>query len=487
MRDIVYNVFDIISYFVQGMLLVTLLKEAQPHFPFKKYHSAAILLGQYVAVQIFLHYSVFIKSLLYGKSMVMNNSRQSILPVLISMLVICVAGIFLFNESRLKIIYYVVTFYSVMELLKFAIYPLFLWLLTKLVDLNQYLFLDRQMYGETMFFEVNSGIEMFWNLSYVLVLLFFTYRIIVWMKKYLEMKENYENSQLIFVLFPSVTGLLLCLMIRSMMFSMEDNDIHSLFDSRPEMNLMVPCTSLLCIVMIIFTAKMLHKLIVESNQKIEISIYQEWIREMEQHIGDIENLYAGIRGMKHDMKNYIADMEALMQEETGNPTAFRQYLDSLQASVEQLDMKYNTGNPVTDVIMQRYVQLAKNYDIAFQADFLFPSSMNMDAFDLSIIINNALNNALEACRRQKEGRKFIELSAYRRQNMFFIIVKNSFDGKLVRSRSDGRLLTTKPDSKNHGLGLRNIEVCAEKYYGKTEVTVRENEFELAVMLQERIE
>ena len=49
MRDIVYNVFDIISYFVQGMLLVNLLKETQPRFPFKKYHSAAILLGQYVA------------------------------------------------------------------------------------------------------------------------------------------------------------------------------------------------------------------------------------------------------------------------------------------------------------------------------------------------------------------------------------------------------------------------------------------------------
>lgn len=29
--------------------------------------------------------------------------------------------------------------------------------------------------------------------------------------------------------------------------------------------------------------------------------------------------------------------------------------------------------------------------------------MNMDAFDLSIIINNALNNALEACRRQKRA------------------------------------------------------------------------------------
>ena len=80
MRDIVYNVFDIISYFVQGMLLVTLLKEAQPHFPFKKYHSAAILLGQYVAVQIFLHYSVFIKSLLYGKSI---NIIKSKIPIVL--------------------------------------------------------------------------------------------------------------------------------------------------------------------------------------------------------------------------------------------------------------------------------------------------------------------------------------------------------------------------------------------------------------------
>ena len=243
----------------------------------------------------------------------MKNSRQSILPVLISMLVTCVAGVFLFKESRFKIIYYVVTFYSVMELLKFAIYPPFLWLLTKLVDLNQYLFLDRHMYGKTMFFEVNSGIELFWNLGYVLALLFLTYRIILWIKKYLEMKENYENSQLIFVLFPSVTGFLLCLMIRSMMFSMEDNDIYTLFDSRPEMNFMVPCTSLLCIVMIIFTAKMLQKLIDESNQKIEISVYQERIREMEQHIGDIENLYAGIRGMKHDMKNYTPFSEKCSQ------------------------------------------------------------------------------------------------------------------------------------------------------------------------------
>lgn len=486
MKDVIYILFDIIVYSVQGLLLATLLKEAQPRFSFKRqYTTVGILLLQYVAVQLLLHYSDLIKSMLYGSGMVMYSSRQSIVPALAGMLITCAVSMILFRESRLKTTYYVVTFYSVMELLKFAVYPVFMWLIEKLADLNQYLFLEKQLYTEAMFYKLNLIAEFFWNVFYSSVILVFTYIIIRLIKKYLEIKESYQKSELIFVIFPGVTGLLLCLIIRSIMFYIEGYDIHLLFDSRPEMNFLIPCTSLLCIAMIIFAAKMLRKLIDESNRKIEISVYQERLREMEQHIGDIENLYAGIRGMKHDMKNYIADIKALMKENPANPPALKQYLDSLQSSVEQLDMKYNTGNPVTDVIIQRYVQLTKNSAIDFQADFVFPADMNIDAFDISIIINNALNNALEACRKQKDGRRFIELNACRQENMFFIIITNSFDGTLARSADDGRLLTTKPDSANHGLGLRNIEVCANKYYGKVETTVKDKTFELAVMLQER--
>lgn len=490
MKVNIYIFLDIAIYFVQGLLLVMLLKTAQARFSFKKvYANNAIILMQYVVIQMFLHYSQWVKSLIYGKNMIMNNSRQSIILVLISMFVTCAVSLFLLKESRLKIIYYVVTFYSVMELLRIAVYPLLSLLLTKLVSLNQYLFLNRQMYGQEMFFEVAYFIEVFWNILFAVTLLIFTYMINKRIKKYVEIKENYQRSQLIFLLVPSVIGLLLCLIIRSIMFSMDNDDIYLLFDSRPEMNILIPCISLLCIFLIIIVAKVFRKLMDESNHKIEINVYQEQIKEMEQHIQDIQNLYAGIRGMKHDMKNYIADMEALINTEPKKQSdnkALKQYLDSLQTSVEQLDMKYNTGNAVTDVIIQRYVGLAKNNNIDFQSNFIFPSDMNIDAFDLSIIINNALDNAVEACKKQKEGKKFIELTAYQRQNMFLIIIKNSFDGTVIKNESDGRLLTTKSDSINHGLGLKNIEMCTEKYYGKAEITVKDKVFELAVMLQKRI-
>ena len=490
MKDIIYIFLDLASYTALGLLLVMLLKTAQARFSLKKaYISDAILLVQYVVVQMFLRYSVFVKSLLYGESMMMNNSRQSIMLLLISMFITCAVSLLLFAEKRLKILYYVITFYSVTELLRFTIGSVQLWMLEKLVTLNQYLFLEKHIYGEEMFYRVISVTEVIWNIFLSLIILIFTYMIVRQIKKYLKMSESYQDSELVFLLVPSVIGLLLCLIIRSMMFSINGNDMYLLFDSRPEMNFLIPGISLLCLFLIILVAKMLRKLIDESNRKIEVSVYQERIREMEQHIGDIEGLYTGIRGMKHDMKNYIADMEALMSagsESESAKTALKQYLASLQTSVERLDMKYNTGNPVTDVIIQRYVQLAKNNDIDFQADFTFPSGMNIDAFDLSIIINNALDNAVEACKRQSDGRKMIVLDAYRRENMFFIIVKNSFDGALVRNESDGRLLTTKADSSNHGLGLKNIEVCAKKYYGKAETTVKDGEFELAVMLQKRI-
>lgn len=112
--------------------------------------------------------------------------------------------------------------------------------------------------------------------------------------------------------------------------------------------LLFPGIAILCIGMMIAAAKMVQKLSEESNRRIETEIYQSRIRELEEHIGDMEGLYEGIRGMRHDMKNYIADMDALMKQngKENGQEALRQYLDSLQQSVDQLDMKYHTGNLV---------------------------------------------------------------------------------------------------------------------------------------------
>lgn len=142
-----------------------------------------------------------------------QDSRQSILPVLVSMLITCAIGLLLLKEKRRKVVYYVVTFYSNIELVKFAFYSISLWVFENLMNCNLDLYIDKQVYGEKMFYAASSVIEFLWNMLFNFAILFLSYKIIKWIKKYLEMREAYQKSELIFLLFPSVIGLLLCLMI----------------------------------------------------------------------------------------------------------------------------------------------------------------------------------------------------------------------------------------------------------------------------------
>mgnify|MGYP002618865307 CR=1 FL=1 len=147
-----------------------------------------------------------------------------------------------------------------------------------------------------------------------------------------------KGWQWLFLLFPGTIGLFLCVMIRSILFSVRGSDMQLLLDDYPEMNVLIPGIAMLCIGMMIAAAKMVQKLTEESNRRIETEIYQSRIRELEEHIGDMEGLYEGIQGMRHDMKNYIADMDALMKQngKENGQEALRQYLDSLQQSVDQI-------------------------------------------------------------------------------------------------------------------------------------------------------
>lgn len=100
---------------------------------------------------------------------------------------------------------------------------------------------------------------------------------------------------------------------------------------------------------------------------------------------------------------------------------------------------------------------------------------------MSILLNNGLDNALEAS--EKEDKGYIRLDSYRKENMFFIEIRNAFSGSLILDETGKNLLTDKKDLSAHGLGIKNMKNCAEKYYGTLRWEVRNQEFLLAIMLQ----
>ena len=118
-----------------------------------------------------------------------------------------------------------------------------------------------------------------------------------------------------------------------------------------------------------------------------------------------------------------------------------------------------------------------------EGELLFPAKLGIEAFDLGILLNNALDNAIEACRKVPEGReRLIRFRGYTKGRMYFVVVENTYDGERLPEGVDV-LRTTKTDTEGHGLGMSNMRSCVEKYYGTMQYEAGSGKFVLTIMLQ----
>lgn len=307
-------------------------------------------------------------------------------------------------------------------------------------------------------------------------------------------EEGIPRNELLFLLSPAFTGIVFFTFInvsRSLLvnpaflkWTARGNPFFDL--SLYFLIFFVAATTILCI---LYAYNIYQKLIASMQDKQRAALLASQVDQMQAHIREIEQLYTGVRSMRHDMQNYLFDIKSLLAAQgvsVEGEGELAGYFSGIGTALDALNFYFHTGNPVTDVVLNGKYQQAKSLGIQFDSEFFFPSDYGIDVFDLSIILNNALNNALEACEvlsgSDPEAERFISVTSYCKNNMFLIEVKNSFDGTVCVTE-DGGLKSRKQDTHRHGLGFQNIVRCADKYLGSADYTCCDRTFTLIVMLQ----
>ena len=204
----------------------------------------------------------------------------------------------------------------------------------------------------------------------------------------------------------------------------------------------------------------------------------EQIENTKQHIREVEKLYGDIRGLRHDMGNHISVLENLfLKNETEE---LEKYMAELKAALRERGAEIRTGNPVTDVILIQKRKEAEERGIDFDCNFMYPVDTNINAFDISVILNNAIINAFEGVKGCENPH--VSIKAYRRKNAYMIEVKNCINHFIEIDEESGLPETTKTDKGKHGFGLVNIRKVAQKYYGDIDISRNKNSFTLTIML-----
>ena len=210
------------------------------------------------------------------------------------------------------------------------------------------------------------------------------------------------------------------------------------------------------------------------REKLQNELLAAQMGSIQQHIRQVEYLYQDIRSIKHDMANHLLTLERLY---AGNKVAeAKTYSAELSAAFSEAAGELRTGNPVTDVILQEQKNEAQNRNLEFHSAFQYPSGTTVNAFDVSIILNNALQNAVEY------AVQYVDIRAYRKNNAYIIEVKNDFAESLKWDTESGLPATSKQREDGHGYGLSNIRRVAGKYAGDLDITISKDEFCLTVLL-----
>ena len=291
-------------------------------------------------------------------------------------------------------------------------------------------------------------------------------------------------KEVCYLLLIPITGILFVNIIFKILLIVNENLVFQLYEQFPVFLWIVPMVAALFYAAILITIVSYQKMIGLQEEKEKYFVEQQQVHAIQERMEEVEQFYHGIRQMKHEMKNHLTNIKGLVRN--GSYEDIEQYIDQMDESMNVFELTIKTGNTVTDVIVNDKQKAADKQGIQFQSEFSYPKSEGYNSYDIGVIINNLLQNALEACEKMAEGKKYIYLSGRQKKKFYLINVKNSFEGEVTFDTKTNLPLSTKgKDISLHGIGLSNVKREVDKYMGDVDIRAKKNEFSVTVLLQER--
>ena len=180
--------------------------------------------------------------------------------------------------------------------------------------------------------------------------------------------------------------------------------------------------------------------------------------QAKRHLEEVRSIHNEMRGYKHDFHHHLQALKG--QLEAGEIDRAIAYIDQLDQTLQNVDTLLKTGNVTVDAILSAKIAGAKAEGISVTVDANIPDSLTLTDLELSIIIGNLLDNAIEAC-RSAEGKKFIRISLHMKGKMLYFYMLNSAGAKKQKL---GSLFKTSKGSA-HGFGLHRAENVLNEHGG----------------------
>ena len=202
-----------------------------------------------------------------------------------------------------------------------------------------------------------------------------------------------------------------------------------------------------------------HIELIKANHKaLEEGIKRTALEFSKTNYEDFQKSYDLNKALSHDMKNHISLVYSMLQD--NQIESAKEYIKGVYHKIGVFKT-VKTEREILNYIIDSKLFNTKDLNIKYVID-INDNLDFMDNIDLCILLGNLLDNCIESV--EKIDDRFIELIIDRKEDIVFLSLKNTFDYNSLKYE-DGKLVTIKEDSGNHGIGIKNVEDIINKYNG----------------------
>lgn len=200
--------------------------------------------------------------------------------------------------------------------------------------------------------------------------------------------------------------------------------------------------------------------------------------DMQSRLTAYEIQYEHMRGnidsqkrRNHDLRHHFRTLSVLAQN--GQTEKIQEYLNNYLEDLEKVEARQICKNSVINNVLNYYIIQAEDRKISMKYEIQVQENYPFDMMDMTVLLGNAMENALKACEDCGENKSFIRVVIRQyRQTLLFQIENSVLTGE---STAAGKEIIK-------GYGLTNIELVALKYQGCVQAWRENQKFILRVLL-----
>lgn len=219
----------------------------------------------------------------------------------------------------------------------------------------------------------------------------------------------------------------------------------------------------------------------EKDRAILAALESEEYQTLRDRLGEDRRMY-------HNMRHHFRTMASLADRKQYD--RLEDYLKRYLKEWEKISDRDVCSNPMFNVILGYYFSLAEKKGIRVETDISIKEYYPFDITDMTVLLGNAMENAVQACEDSGADQPFIRIML--RQ------VKQSFLIKIENSMSPEKKTTLEPESpgtesgsggtgparqnRTDGDGIASMKLIVKKYDGSLEYRMEGEMFVLRIVL-----